>query len=1232
MNWTKSRLTTVIASALFTLAATMPTWADDTEIFSATPAAAGRPNIMLVIDTSGSMDSVVSSSQAPYDPAQTYSGTSSNRCTAGSIYYLSGTITTTPTCNSSGNITGAGTFNTSDLKCAAAIAALATTGRMADKYIRWRRTGSGSGRRYTWTADLSASNTTDVECLGDRGIDGNLSTTNRYPNYNTANTVIGNGWIAGPTYDYWSGCPFPGCAGSVATAIPPGTQTNYTLFSGNYLNYQVNPPLIGTTRMDIVQSAATSMVNSLSGVNIGLMRYSDNSASFSGDQAAKGGFVAFPMSPVETSRTALNATINSYSPAGWTPLSETLFEAYRYFSGGNVLFGDTSVPALSVPGSRVGGVAGAAQYQSPISFACQKNYVVYLTDGLPTQDNQADALVAAIPDFTTVGGTCDATTASPYTSSFWGPSATAGRCLAPIAQYMHNKDLRSALDGSQTVATSFIAFGNDPNLATAFNQYLTPAATRGGGRAYTAGDLASLETVLTSITSGILDEASTFTAPTVAVNAFNRTQTLSDLYISVFEPSTNFHWPGNVKKFSIQNGVIVDNHPTPLPAVNPATGYFFASSRSLWSSTDDGLKVPDGGAGQQVPAPGSRNVYTYLGANPAGSTVDLTAAAQQFSTANGAITTALLAIGNPGDPTRDQLINWTRGQDVQDADSDTDTSEARHAMGDPIHSQSAIVIYGGTTSSHNINDALIFVATNDGYLHALDPVDGREHWAFIPQEVYADLPDLYENAAHSSKHYGLDGDVRYIKYDINHDGIVDATAGDRAYIYVGTGHNDAVRRYYGFDVTSKDAPKLIWSVGSAELPGLGQAWSSPVVARIRMSGVAQNTQKFVLVIGGGYDPNNDSPGYNAADSVGNHVYMLDALTGTRLWSAGSSGATFNNSRMDHAIPSPVNVMDIDGNGYADRMYVGDMAGQLWRFDIADAAAGTAPSSLVTGGVIASLGTHDDTVHTDAANRRFYNTPDVSLQVKRGMSPFMNIAIGTGYRGHPLNTATQDRFYSIRDFVPYRVMTQTEYNAITTPTQDNDTGMVDITAISPRVTVPIDAKGWKLRLVDAPSTWVGEKVLAPSLTLSNNIIFTTYTPSNRAGVDPCRPAVGSNRVYIVSVFDGYPTANLDGDATTTTANDRYADITLTGLGTQMSMVLTDASTDPSVNTATGLLAGLAGTGGIFGDPNGNGTNNRPCTNANCGPNRQLCLLMGPTSVGCVPVRGINKTYWAEGDAQ
>jgi type IV pilus assembly protein PilY1 len=258
--------------------------------------------------------------------------------------------------------------------------------------------------------------------------------------------------------------------------------------------------------------------------------------------------------------------------------------------------------------------------------------------------------------------------------------------------------------------------------------------------------------------------------------------------------------------------------------------------------------------------------------------------------------------------------------------------------------------------------------------------------------------------------------------------------------------------------------------------------------------------------------------------------MVDALYGAVLWSAGATGASPAPSlalaRMDHAIPSDVTVLDLDGDGYADRMYVGDMGGQLWRFDIYN---GNNANQLVTGGVVASLGTHDDTTHTVAATRRFYYPPDVAAVTKRGTPPYLNIALGSGYRGHPLNTTIQDRFYAIRDYHPFDKLTQAQYNAATV-ILDSDTTLVDITtSVAP--TIPAGAEGWKLLLDQPGNSWVGEKVLSTSSTFNNQILFTTYTPNASVSSTPCTAGAGNNRIYAVSVFDGSPVDNLNNQSNT-----------------------------------------------------------------------------------------------------
>ncbi len=334
---------------------------------------------------------------------------------------------------------------------------------------------------------------------------------------------------------------------------------------------------------------------------------------------------------------------------------------------------------------------------------------------------------------------------------------------------------------------------------------------------------------------------------------------------------------------------------------------------------------------------------------------------------------------------------------------------------------------------------------------------GVELWSFIPSELMLRLNLLQRDLVTQGRNYGLDGDVRVLKYDVDGDGIIEPSDGDKMYAVVGFGRGGA--GYYALDVTSRTAPRFMWKKTNAELPMLGQAWSTPVITRVNVNSNAQSDpQKFVAIFGAGYDTSQEDYSYTT-DGVGNGIYMLELTTGNLLWRAGltGSGANWQHPFMNNSIPSDITVLDMNGDSFADRMYFGDMGGRIWRLDIWH---GQAPASLVSGGLMATLGAGHLATPTDADARRFYYAPDVSVVTPRGSAPYLNIAIGSGYRGHPLFEDTQDRFYSIRDYQPFNRRTNTSFNSPWVPIQDGD--LVDVTHRYHRA-----GDRWFARLEDPP---------------------------------------------------------------------------------------------------------------------------------------------------------------------
>ncbi|WP_374287080.1 pilus assembly protein [Pseudomonas fluvialis] len=754
-------------------------------------------------------------------------------------------------------------------------------------------------------------------------------------------------------------------------------------------------------------------------------------------------------------RDYMKGLVQSMNAYDGTPLVDLLYQAASYYT--------------ALPGKHRGPA-------SPIESSCQANYLVLMSDGQAnlnstTITNNAKALI----------GSSSCTSRGSNESSIDG---TLGEtCGVEIARWLRNTDQSTSLDDDNTVITHTVGFALQGNNTA--RKFLADVATAGGGKAYTADDASALASAFSSIIQEALASDTTFVSATAPVNSFNRQDHKDQLYFSLFRPSTTDRWPGNLKRYrmGIQNGSPLVLDADGSAAIDANTGFFRSSARSWWSSGNDGSNVVLGGAANQLPSPTSRNLWTNINGDTTLNRIETLTPAQ----------TAIYT-GN-----HSNWINYIRGYE-------SGTTTARNALGDPIHATPTVVTYQctGTVDSYgncSSEKQSVIVGTNEGFVQMFDTNTGAEQFAFMPKELLGNIERLAANANMNTSHlYGMDNSVTVWANDKDKNGAIDGS--DFVYAYATMGRGG--RNIYALDITNPTAPKLKWQIkgGSGDFSRLGQTWSAPVKAKIKVGA----TERDVLIFAGGYDTNQDKKpasvdNVRRTDGMGNDLFIVDAESGARLWSAYKAGID-----MKYSVPSRVSVIGLETDaagkavvnkqGLVTQIFVGDMGGQVWRFLINNGSSG---NGLATGKVFASIASD-----TAATARRFYHEPAIAL-INANNKVNLTVSIGSGYRGHPLDKIIQDRFYSFRteDLNALgATLTEGDLYDASSLTKDNSVGQQAL----------LNKSGWYINLAAN-----GEKVLSSTMVIGGELYFNTYQPVTAQ--DACRANTGVSRGYRVNLLDG-----------------------------------------------------------------------------------------------------------------
>lgn len=1135
-----------------------PVYADDIEIYTDAnlvgPVA--QPNIMFIMDSSANMANTLPASE-PYDYTRTYDTAGGYDATK--IYITSdGSIPATNGdyfdwdanhCFSSlqeyvpVGYTIPATATEPEMIISAGFqgeftGSLYTTGMYSGQIAQF----NAATNKLVWQAPVTNNATTrayPIECIQDHGIHGSKTIGAAHYIANKPNTTTG-----------WTNQAVK----SIADVVWANNANNYVMFAGNYLNYLVDPALV-TSNLPLfkqLKNAISTLVASASNVNIGLMQYDTKINVIDGiDQGGEGGAVMYPALDVNLGRQDFYSRLKTMNTGTDPVIAETYFEALRYFGGKAIHFGDTASPSNQT-GTKENG--NAQFYETPITETCQKNYIIVVSNGLSQYDYIDQTERDSIPGFDS--GSCNTGAYAGWDSNkdaFDTDGSTIDNCLDEMAGWALNNDIAerefAAHEGDQNITTYTVGFAFPTDASDelkAGEQLLRDTATKGGGRFIAADNEADLVRALNELVSEILKVNSTFSSPAVSVNAFNRATNLEDLYFTLFKPTDGEHWEGNLKKFKLEFDAglpfVADKNSN--PAIDDATGFFKESSVSYWTAAadaPDGAETAKGGAASKIALP--RKAYTFTGAYSGTTGVltpsdgDLTSTTNLLNPSNGNITDVMLGgVATKPDVLslfygstiylsyKTALLLWANGYDINDINSNDHSFETRREMGDPLHAEPALVQYGMTAGGDP--DLVAYVATNDGYLHAFDTVTGKENFAFVPQEMLPKLQNIFDDTGVNGKAYGLDGNVISWINDKNRDGTISG-ADEHVYLYFGMRRGG--RYLYSMDVTDRNNPKLRWVLegGTGDYAEMGQTWSAPNVENIKMGGV----ERTVLIFGAGYDTGQDVLLTRGIDSVGRGIFIVDAKSGELLWRAGpDGGANLQLTDMKYSIPARITPIDVDGDGYTDRLYAGDMGGQLWRIDIFNADS-SSTSISATGGRIADLAV-DGSIND---NRRFYNSPDVAVILEEGKAPYLSIVAASGYRAHPLQIDTHDRAYMIRDNnvydVPATYTTLTEADLF--DTTNNAIGQGTQLEVDAAKLSLSGAKGWYITFNEMSGAFVGEKALSEPLILDGVAVFTTFIPAS-AGLtnNSCKANDGTGAIYFVNVVDGTPTKdNTDDDSVT-----------------------------------------------------------------------------------------------------
>ncbi|AIF48887.1 pilus assembly protein [Dyella japonica] len=540
--------------------------------------------------------------------------------------------------------------------------------------------------------------------------------------------------------------------------------------------------------------------------------------------------------------------------------------------------------------------------------------------------------------------------------------------------------------------------------------------------------------------------------------------------------------------------------------------------------------TPSWSAANKMPAASARTIYTY---NPASASTAAPSAVAFKVDGSGNLpalsSTQLAALG--GDTaSQAAMINYLRGDSSKEVANGGSYRSRDTSLGDIVNSQPVYVgapspnqfnnqtFSGSTTFSTYASDqknraGLIYVAANDGMLHAFNAGTGIEAYAYLPGAVIANgstkgISDLantdYGTTLALPHQFFNDGELTVAD-------VYSATGnGTWKTVLVGTTGRGQARAVYAFDVTDPANIQFLWersaSDGNADGNSkyIGQMTGKPVIAQTS-PGV------WSVLMGNGYN------------SAGGVAALLQ-------FNVFSGALSVHQTTDTTGLAAPAVWISNATSGISDMAYAGDLNGNVWSFALNTgptnytASPNTSGTLLftakdannvvqpITGGLLVGKNPQTQDVWVFFGTGQYLTNADLS-----NLNPqsWYGLIVKSGGTNKSIDQqAKQDRSSLVQRY-------------ITTETTTTDAAGVT-TSVARTVTTTGEAasmtgkSGWYMNLLQPSGSGTsttykkqGERMVTPNQFQGNLLLGTTRIPQ---ASDLCDPS-GTGWVMAVDPFTG-----------------------------------------------------------------------------------------------------------------